>query len=398
MLMYISVDKNNRISAVSDHPIFITGQQNKECSGDISLLGQITKPPLKEIKDLRIAFICNWNDPCGISTYSKFLVGEMEKLVTEIRIFSEHDCWHRGKSMKTAIEHVLAWKPDFVIIQHEFGIFPNACFFLQMLDMLEDTPYVVCMHSVYEHFDKTVCSAAIKTCIVHTEQGKNILESRGHTNKVHVIPHGCLGFTDTKEQWNIFHTPYAIVQFGFGFYYKGVDRAIDAIHILKNDPKFKDIFYVYLASENPHNARIHDSYHNFLSDKIKELNLQDNIAIIRGFQSEQTINNYLKTAKLAIFPYMNNDNNIVYGASGAIRIAMANRIPIIASESHLFDDLDGIVPRPDCAESLARAIDDVFSSEKKRKEILVKCSEFVDNNSWSLSASRYLELYLNQKK
>lgn len=407
--MFVSVDKNQLITAVSDHPISISGQRTESLPGaNPADIGSRFGPaqPIKPPSDIRVAFVCNWRDRCGISTYSKFLVTELEKIVGSVRVFSEAGrgdgqdednvvrCWQRGKSMKDAVDSVLAWRPDFVIVQHEFGIFPNACYFLQMLEMLAGVPYVVCMHSVYEHLDKTVCSAAVKHAVVHTEAGKRVMLSRGHTNDITVIPHGCVRFDDAEELWNIFQTPYTVVQFGFGFFYKGVDRAIEAVYKLKTtDPKFKDLFYVYLAAENPHNARIHDNYHAFLMDRVKSLGLEDNVVIIRGFQSEQTINNYLRTAKLAIFPYTNNKDNTVYGASGAARVAMANRIPVVASESHLFDDLEGVVPRPASVDELAGEIDALFSSEQRRKSLLSRADEFVGANTWDKAAARYLDVY-----
>jgi glycosyltransferase involved in cell wall biosynthesis len=402
--MFISVDENKIVTAISDHQILIKNQECVRVNRKYNIGDYFGVTILKkETKNIRVAFICNWNDHCGISTYSKFLVNELKKQVSEIKIFSEITkepdenvlrCWKRGESMVQAINQVLAWNPTFIIVQHEYGIFPNACHFLKMLEMISKVPYVVCMHSVYEHLDKTICSSAVKNIIVHSEAGKQVMLSRGHKNQVYVVPHGCIQLPETKELWNIFQTPYAIVQFGFGFFYKGVDRAIEAVNHLKLlDKKFENIFYVYLAAENPHNSRVHDTYHLHLTKKIKDLKLEDNVTIIRGFQSEETINNYLHTAKLAIFPYVNNPNNKVYGASGAIRVAMANKIPIVASESNLFDDLVGVVPRPSSASALANEIDEVFSNKIYRDSILTKISKFIEDNTWEKSAKKYLEVY-----
>jgi glycosyltransferase involved in cell wall biosynthesis len=414
--MYVACDENNVIMAVADTPITITGLTThkfkeipkKEWSKWIGK--SLVEKRKKEADSLRIAFICNWNDPCGISTYSKYLLEAIRPKVKEIAVFSEivteptsEDeefvvrCWKRGESMKQAINQVLAWKPDFVIVQHEFGIFPKATFFLQMLQMLEKTPYIVTVHSVYEHLDKSVCTSAIKNIVVHSHQGEQVLRKLGNNSRVFVIPHGCVRYEekDRTELWNIFHTPYALVQFGFGFFYKGVDVVLDAVaHLKTSQPdKYKDIFYLYLCSDNSHANHIHAQYYNFLLKKVEDLGIEDNTAIIRKFQSDQALNSYLRTAKIALFPYVINPHNTVYGASGALRVAMANGIPVIASNSHLFDDMEGVIPRPTNYIELAKEIDRIFSSHVHKESLLGRINNYIEQNTWPVTADRYLKLY-----
>jgi len=372
-------------------------------------VGQIlSKKPKKEIKDLRVAAICNWGDACGIATYSSFLLEEIKKKVSDLHIFSEEvaeckdepnvtRCWNRGQPLGKLIEKLKDYNPDFVIVQHEFGIFPKAGYFLQLLQELDNYPNVLTLHSVYEHLDKTVCTSAIKNIVVHTEEGKDILKKVGNNNNIFVIPHGCVVIPEEErtELWNIFQTPYAIVQFGFGFHYKGVDTAIEAVSILKKTQpeKYKDIFYCYLCSENVHANSVHTSYINYLNSRIKEYGISDNVAIIRKFQTEKTISNYLRTAKLALFPYKSDPSNVVYGASGATRIAMSNGIPIITGSNHQFDDLKDVLPRAGSPEEMAKEIDKIFSDENHRKQVVKKSLEYVKNNCWNKIADMYLNLY-----
>lgn len=415
--MYVAHNKKNVITAVSDKPFVITGQttilkESAPRSEWHKLIGtKINAGQHKQISDLCVAIICNWNDFCGISTYTKFLVDAITPKVQALHIFSESQptpptipdgtnvtrCWERGKSMKAAIDKVLAWKPDFIIVQHEFGIFPKASFFLQMLQLIEEVPYIVTMHSIYEHLDKTVCTSAVKNIVVHSKEALECLRKTGNNSKVFVIPHGCVVLDDMekKELWNIFQTPYALVQFGFGFFYKGVDKVLDAIHHLKqtNYNKYKDIFYCYLCSDNIHTSIVHTQYYDFLLDKIEKLDLHDNAVIIKKFQTEQTINHYLRTAKIALFPYVADPNNTVFGASGAIRIAMANGIPVIASNTHMYDDLEGVIPRPANHLDLAKEIDKIFSNEVYRKNLIENISNYIDNNNWDTTADKYIALY-----
>lgn len=411
--MWVALNKKNTIIAVSEKPFSITGYKVIETpdvepkSNWSKLIGKkFDSGHKKEPKDLNVVFICNWNENCGISTYSRYLIEALLPKVKQLAVLSEISeeakddppfvtrCWQRGTSLKSLIDKIKALEPDYIIIQHEFGIFPKATYFLQLLQGIDDIPYVVTMHSVYEHLDKAICTSAVKRIIVHSEDGKNILRKLGNTNDIFVIPHGCVEFDDKGELWNIFQTPYTIVQFGFGFFYKGVDKVLDAIHYLKNsDNKFKNIFYCYLCSDNFHTSVVHAQYYDFLLKKIEELDLHDNAVIIKKFQTEQIIKSYLRTAKIAVFPYVSDPKNTVYGASGAIRIAMACGTPVIASNCHQFDDLEGIVPRPGTALELAKVIDEIFSNEKYRQSVIAKSSEYISENNWDITADRYINLF-----
>jgi len=409
--MYVSYDKHGVIRVVSDSPVSIANQttiSTNEVNKNDKLVGK--KICLGAQRDkLRVALICNWADRCGIADYTAHLVKPLRDKVGELRIFAEeidnpdpvkddyenvNRCWRRGTSMVNCIKQVLNWKPDIVFIQHEFGIFPKATHFLKMLELLSGTPYVVTLHSVYEHLDKTICTAYIKDMIVHSQDAKDSLARNGHLNNVNVILHGCVQYPDHSELWNIFQNDYAIIQFGFGFHYKGVDVAIEAIHHLKqNHEKFKDIFYCYMCTESPHTKVIQQDYYNYLSDKVQSLGLEENVVIVRGFLSEKHISNFLRTAKLAIFPYKNNLNNVVYGASGAVRNAMANGIPIIASDCHLFDDIQGVVPRISDHVQLAEEIDRVFSNTQYKADLVQKNLEFVERHNWDATADSHVAVF-----
>ena len=363
-----------------------------------------TKKPNNE---LRVAIICNWKDKCGISTYSQYLVNSLASKVKEIAIFSEiveeninikeenvFPCWERGEDLSILIESLKKYNPDFIIIQHEYGIFPNAFRFMQLMQHIDNIPYVVVMHSVYKHLDKAVYSESAKNIIVHSEEGKKVLKEMGNTNNIFVIPHGCVQLKNTSELWNICINPYTITQFGFGFAYKGVDRALRAVaHLKSTQKKYENMQYIYLCSTNSHNNGTNSEYCNKLISLAKELNISSNIVIIQKYQTEEMINLYLRLTKIAIFPYVIDSTNEVFGASGAIRIALSNKRPVIASESHLFDDLTNVVPRPASHIELANEIDKIFSSSEYRNKLVNDGSKYVNDNSWDLAANKYLQIY-----
>jgi hypothetical protein len=241
--MFLYCDAGGVVKLASTTPVDTDGYRVVEANDTAE--SPIGKRVLFDKDDgVRLAVICNWNDDCGISSYAKYLLDALAPKVSDIHVFSERNgrekfdngpnisyCWDRGRSMGDAMRRVIDWRPSVVLIQHEFGIFPKATYLLQMLQMLDaaDIPYVVTLHSVYEHLDKVVCTAPMKNVVVHSHTGKTCLKRLGFRGEVEVIPHGCITYGDVRENWNIFQTPHAIIQFGFGFSYKGVGDALRAV-------------------------------------------------------------------------------------------------------------------------------------------------------------------------
>jgi glycosyltransferase involved in cell wall biosynthesis len=59
----------------------------------------------------------------------------------------------------------------------------------------------------------------------------------------------------------------------------------------------------------------------------------------------------------------------------------------------LFDDLEGILPRPKNHIELANEINKIFNSKEYTESLIEKSFNFVLNNSWNKSANKYLEVY-----
>jgi glycosyltransferase involved in cell wall biosynthesis len=406
---YISYGKDKSVKVISTSDFELVDSKGHVTNTDdpISLYQRFIKKEDKDIP-IKIGYVCNWNQQCGISTYSKFIFDELKSLVDEYKIFSELPfdqeedtkenivyCWRRGEHLKKLLNEIKEYNPNFILIQHEWGIFPKAGFFMSFITELKrlHIPVIVALHSVYDHLDKIIPLSVLDNVIVHSDNARGLLKRLKFKGNVFVIPHGCPEVKKYEEVWNIFQTPYLIFGFGFGFKYKGVDIAIDAIKYLKEtDEKFKDILYVYVCSESDTNKGIHEYYYNTLSEKVEKEGLEDNVLLIRGFLEDEMLDVYLKTVKMVIFPYISDPTNSVFGSSGAIKIAMSYNIPVIASKSHLFDDIEGYAIRIGEYKELAIEIDKLFSSEDYRNQVIDKAHEYIEENTWKKSAERYFDV------
>lgn len=414
--------KRNRICVVSDNLFNNDGLEIMELPPELShipaadLIANCTiknnKIKCKNIKkpanQLKVALVSNYGTKCGIGTYSKFLYDEMIKLVGDYKLFIEYQekydienpqipndkiiaCWKRGESLTELVKEIKNYDPDIILIQLEFGLFPNARYWLSLLSQLSNYRIITTMHSVFpDHKDKIVYEAAMPEIIVHLEGARNnLLHDKKVNGKVYVIPHGCYPISNQNKLWNVYKSEHTFIQQGFGFEYKNFEDSIKAVAILKE--KYPDVFFTGLFSQSDYNMIGHTIYFNKLIALIEELSIQDNVSIIRGYQSETIIDSYLRTNQVGIFPYKSVEGHMVFGSSGASRLAMSAGIPIITSSIPHFSDMPTI--KADTPEQIANELDKLFSDKKIRQLQIDKQNQFIIDNSWENVAKKYIEIF-----
>ena len=418
--------KNERIQLISDTKFQQPGLEIVELPSELLNIdtddliidykyvdGKFVSNKQKKLaKDLKIALVSNWKMRCGIAIYAEKLWREVVPHVGDYKLFIEKRdeyiepvnsikdftipedkvvaCWERGESLQELVTEIKKYNPDIVWIQHEFGIWPNARYWLAMLTQLADFRVIVTMHSVFHHKDKTIVEAAIPEIIVHLDGAAEVLKTeKGVPATIYTIPHGCDPCTDRNKLWNFYKSDHTIIQAGFLFRYKGWEEAIKTVGILKE--KYHNVFFTGLCSETSNNKIEHQLYYNELIQLIDKLGLKDNVSLIRGYQSDQSWDSYFRTNRVAIFPYVSEKEHEVFGASGAARVAMGKCLPVITSHGNHFLDLPTI--KAQTAEEMATEIDKLFSNSKLVKEQIQKQLDFLEENSWSKVAEQHIKIF-----
>lgn len=366
--------------------------------------GQIMKKAdFSDTSKLKAAFISVWGIQCGISTYSEWLWPELGKHFQDWRVFAEaapgkaryeegggavvDRCWKRGESIQVLLNELERFGPDVVYVQHEWGIFPDARYWLALMSALHRYRVIVCFHSIYpNHRDKAICLSAAPEIVVHTESAVKAIRELGVSSPVHLVPHGSLPNEKAPRPWNMLKSEHTIVQFGFGFRYKGWSTALEVVHALKDE--FPDIFFTGLFSVPANAGQDIEQYFSELQERIDQLQLRNHVALIKGFQSEESLKNYLRIHRAALFPYIDNGNHAVLGCSGAARFTMSQGIPIATTHIPLFEDLEGVVPQGRSVPELAGAVRDLFKPAL-RSIAIARQDRFLETNSWARAGERY---------
>jgi len=364
---------------------------------------------------MKLAFVGNWKMQCGIATYSENLLPEVARHFGDFKLFIERNdnptgptnvvgdvaippervlpCWQRGESLKELARAIKEYDPDVVWIQHEFGIWPNASYWLSLMNQLSDYRVIVTMHSVFHHRDKTIVEAAMPEIIVHLDGAKRVLkEEKGLNSLVHVLPHGCHPMIDSDRLWNFYKSAHTFMQFGFGFRYKGWEKSIHAAALLKE--RHPDVFFTGLFSESTFNKVDHQTYYDELMRLVDKLGVQENVAIIRGYQSEAALDSYMRTNQVVVFPYVSHPQHEVFGVSGAARVAMSKMAPVVTTSVNHFADVPTL--KADTPEEIAAALDRMFSNPLARKTQVERQLEYLNENTWERVALRHVQLFTSR--
>jgi len=374
-------------------------------------------------KPANVAVISVYNINCGIATYTKYLCDALAPLVTNLKIFAEHAsrdkkteqdepyvhrCWNRYDDDFAELQNELdKFNPDLVIIQHEFGIFHQINVWNSLMGQLSKWRTVVTFHTVLDHdvtdeiarLDYTTRSLAEAPCpeiIVHTPLARKPLRGRGYSGRIHYIPHGCFAPDRSPRlpstKYNMF-PKYSIFQYGFGGTHKGWEFAIDTVEILKN--KYPDILYVGMFNTIEPNMK--SKYFQSLLDLIRKKNLLKNVALQKGYQTEEMLRNYIRSCRVCIFPYQRpNPHWASWGASGAIQLPISLGCPLVLSNYPSFMEFEGRLPLVNTASEAAEVIDKIFSDPLYEKEMSDTCFSISEERNWDIVAQWYLSTNPNE--
>jgi len=295
-----------------------------------------------------------------------------------------------------------------VVIQHEFGIFggEQSCHPVPFLDKLTK-PALVTFHSVFptpqEEVRQLVRSIAkrVKRIIVMTETAVKLLrKDYGITTPISIIPHGIpeVNFENQfqhKQKIGLIDRQ-ILTSFGMVGPGKGYEYAIESLPRVVE--KFPNVLYLLVGATHPGVIEEEgESYRESLIKKIKDLNLENNVAFHNDYVPLEKIIEYLKASDI----YLSTSQNPEQITSGTLVYAMGCGRAIISTPFPHAKDIvkeeNGLIVDYDKPEEYAEAIISLLSNPEKLKSMEKANYALTREMTWKNVGKSYGQVAVNNE-
>jgi len=339
-----------------------------------------------------IGWISTWGIRCGIATYSRFLVEQMDDVLVmcqsgEGEVEGAIPCWTRdSKFFGGIIAQIAAKGIDTIVIQHQPGLLRFSYLNELLLKLAEmEVKVFITMHNTRDRsiifpskrIEKAV--EGLKTCstvMVHSNADVENLKALGIEDNVVMIPHGI--YPPPNEDVEPLPTEGRVMgTFGFLLPHKGQIELVEAFERL---PGWDEL--ILLCATREGSGKMEQKVNSLIQSK----GLTDRVRLVTDFLDDDVAIATLAKCDLLVFPYQNTKES----ASGAVRMGVAAGVPIAVSPIPIFDDIAGAIKlRGRNVEDIVASISmvDEDSLDECRKSMI----ELRDSLQWNEVAKRIQE-------
>lgn len=336
-----------------------------------------------------LGWISTWGIRCGIATYSRFLVEQMDDVVVmcqsgEGEVEGAIPCWKRDSNFFGGIIAQIAGKGiDTVVIQHQPGLLRFSYLNELLLKLSEmDVKVFLTMHNTRDRslifpskrIEKVV--EGLKTCstvMVHSKSDVENLKNLGIEDNVVMIPHGI--YPPPSNSAEALPVEGRVMgSFGFLLPHKGQLELVEAFERL---PGWDELLLLCATREGSGKMEAK------MNSLIEKKGLTGRVRLVTDFLDDDVAIATLAKCELLVFPYQNTKES----ASGAVRMGVAAGVPLAVTPIPIFDDVTGSI------RTRGRTVDDIVASISKisqddldssRKSII----ELRDSLQWDEVAKR----------
>ncbi len=377
---------------------------------------EVKQKPIFENKKTKLGWISSYNSKCGIATYSKFLLDNLEKDTYDVTIFAnkigQHEILNQDEETNTKRVWTNAGEKDLtplynaiisanietLVIQFNFGFFNLYALQELLLKLHEDNIKIyLTLHSTAdvnkEDFKASLgwisdALGKMNGIFVHSIDDLNILKSFNLINNVTLFPHGVLKRSqDDKSVENIKNTfslnsKKVIASYGFLLPHKGINDLILGFALLKE--KHQNIHLLLVNSIYPNEES--SDYAKLCKATIQKLNLQNDVTLLTDFLFDEASLAYLDCSDMIILPYKQTQES----SSASVRYAIATSKPVICTPITIFSDVEEIVHFTEdvTAKALASKIDALLGSSDMLNSKNALQKAWIDEHDWQKLASR----------
>ena len=362
---------------------------------------------------------------CGIATFTKDLVSSIDKRVSPlisskiiamnnngVNIYNYPKKVFYQISDTTIDDYIVTAKKineneniKLVCIQHEFGIFggENGDYLLAFLEII-DKPVIITFHSILPKPSNDLkrvvraISERVKEIIVMTEKGIEILrDDYDLDTPIRVIHHGIpkVSFeTQETEKKNLgLDDKIVLSSFGMVNKGKGYEKVIEALpRIVK---KYPNLVYLIVGETHPLVRKEEgERYRNFLTKKIKKLDLENHVKFYNKYLELSEIIKYLKATDI----YISSGSNPDQITSGTLAYAMGCgraviSTPFLHAKDAINEDRGLLVDYNNLVDSFEKGILKLLNNPDLKRKFEKENFYQTRKMTWQNIAEQYLEVF-----
>ncbi len=359
---------------------------------------------------------------CGIATFTKDLTTAINILnpeaLAEIVAISDKENeyeypWEAKYKIKqeniadyiSCANYINQGSADVVVLEHEFGLFGgiDGEYILTLIDLI-NKPLITCFHSILpepdEHkryvMQRIIEKSAAAVAMSSISKKALIEQYNCPPNKTIVIQHGVYDFIfadtqDAKTRLNL-NNDFMLMVSGLIGPGKGFEYVIEAMpKILQANPKAK----LYIIGET-HPGILQDgggNYEDFLTKKINDLNIKDNVVMINRFLDLPELIEYFKAADVYVTPHLDPQqpaSGTLAKAIGAGKVCIST--PFNYAQEMLANEVGILVPFKD-SDSIAKSVIEVMDNKTLYDKYRRNAYKLGKTMQWPRIAQRYLNLF-----
>lgn len=359
---------------------------------------------------------------CGIATYTSDLTRAIDlinpycksKIIALIRPEDKIDHPPEVKfkinqyeidSYIKAAHYINKSRTDIVVLEHEFGLYGGEFgkYIIKLIELIKK-PLIITAHTIPDNSNngyglvlKDVIKFADKVIVMMPESLEKLVKRYDYPKeKIDIIPHGVpdipLEPNYKYKKKKRLGDKVILGNINLLSAVKGLEYTIEALKKIKK--KLNNVLYLIIGQTHPIVLKAEgQKYKNFLKEKIKHYNLQENVKFINKYMSLKELVVWLRIIDIYITPYLNPQQS----TSGALAYAIgAGKLcistPYLYAKEVLAEGRGIIVPFRN-SQAIADAVIDICKNPQRKLEMEKKAHKFGRLMTWYNVALQHLELF-----
>lgn len=383
---------------------------------------------INKTQNMKIAYISTYPPrECGLATFNQNLIGAItsnfkgETLKENSYVVALNDSdnpeeydfppevkfviqQNQLDDYTKAADFINTSDADACILQHEFGIFggESGIYVLPFINQLEK-PLISILHTVIKkpsYLQKVIVREIAKRSAKVVVMGKCAIAFLTEiydvpADKISYIEHGVPDLEADKinpvKALPLFERRKVLLTFGLLSRNKGLETVVRALP--KITAKHPDILYIVLGNTHPGiRKNSGEEYREHLIDLAVQLKVQDNLAFINKFVSEQELINYLSATDIYVTPYLNEAQI----TSGTLSYAVGAGAAVVSTPywhaKELLDNNRGRIFNFKDENGLAAIINELLENPSKLNKLKENAYQYGLTLRWPVIGREYIML------